>query len=169
MVYRVGPTYLSQFLQEVDIFRGLPERHFDRIAALCEERAFRIGDYLGVQNELGSSLYVIRSGEIILTIGSQDAYVVVRRAGARETLFLGTLFEPPLLLATGRASTDGEALVIPRVRLLELCELEPKIGMHIFRAACGVLVNRYRYALDRLMESANHSVDVNPSWKGAEV
>ena len=46
MVYRVGVKHLSHFLGEVDIFQSLSERHLDRIAALCEEREFKAGDFV---------------------------------------------------------------------------------------------------------------------------
>ena len=169
MVYRVGVRHLSRFLQEVDIFQGLSERHLDRIAALCEESSFGEGDFLGVQNQPGSQLYVIRRGRVTATIGSEQTNIVVRTLVERETFPLAVLFEPPLMVTTARAASDGEALMIPRVRLMELCDLEPRIGMHIYKAACGILVSRYRYALQELAESINPAVHVSPSWSGTEV
>ena len=169
MVYRVGVRHLSQFLGDVDIFQGLSERNLDRIASLCEESSFRRGDYLGVQNESGNLLYIIRDGEVTATTGSEETNVVVRTVRERETFPLAILFEPPLMVTTARAATDGEALVIPRVRLMELCDLEPRIGMRIYRAACGILVNRYRYALHKLAESIIPATHVSPPGRGAEV
>ena len=59
--------------------------------------------------------------------------------------------------------------MIPRVRFMELCELEPRIGMHIYKAVCGVLMSRYRYTLERLAESLDPASQLDPAWKGAEV
>ena len=169
MVYRVDVKHVTNFLHEVDIFRGLAERQLDRIAGLCEEWSFRTGDYLGVQNEQGSRLYVIRYGEITVTTTTDEMDVVVRTVRERETLPVAVLFEPPLLVTTARAATDGEALVIPRVRLLELCELDPKIGMHVYKSVCGILMNRYRYTLHRLSGMADLTISINSLADGAEV
>lgn len=169
MVYRVGVSHIRNFLQEVDIFQELPERHLDRIAALCDEWSFKEGDYLGRQDERGDRIYIIRKGEIIVTTGSQDTYVVVRTVHEGETFPIAALFKPPLLITTTRAATDGEAFVIPRVKLLELCELEPGIGMHIFKSGCEILMHRYRYTLQRLSEAVSPAIHINPSWEGAEV
>ncbi len=169
MVYRVGVGHITNFLREVDIFQELPERYLDRIAALCDEWSFKEGDYLGFQDERGERLYIIRKGEIVVTTGSQETDVVVRTVREREAFPIAALFKPPLLVTTTRAATDGEAFVIPRVRLLELCELEPRIGMHIFKASCEILMHRYRYTLQRLSEAVNPAEHINPEWEGAEV
>ena len=149
MVYRVAVSHLVQFLEGVDIFHGLSERHLERVAALCEERGFTEGDCLGVQNEPGNCLYVIRDGEITASSESQEKKVVVRTVKPYEAFPVAVLFDPPLLVTTAHAATDGEALVIPRAQLLELFELEPRVGMHIYRGVCGILTGRYRYALER--------------------
>jgi CRP-like cAMP-binding protein len=169
MVYRVGVGHITRFLQDVDIFRGLSDRHLERVAALCNDYAFSEGDYLTVQDEPGDRLYVIQSGSVTATTGRDGARVVVRTVRERETFPVAALFEPPILITTTRAAVDGSALVIPRVNLMELCEIEPTIGLHIYRAACSVLSNRYRYALHRLEDSMTSPVQLDPHWSGTEI
>ena len=169
MVYRTNVRYISHFLREVDMFSGLSERNLDRIASLCEEVTIAPGEHLGMQDELGSRLYIIRDGEITVTVGSQDTDVVVRTVRGRETFPIAILMEPPILVTTTQAVTEVNAYVVPRVRLMELCELEPEIGMHIYRASCGIIMNRYRYTLAMLSDSAGHPTRLNPVWRGAEV
>ena len=169
MVYRVGVQHISAFLQEVDIFRGLSDRHIQRIAAVSKEARFSAGDYLGIQNEMGSELYVIRRGRVAVTTGGDDAKIVVRTVSERETVPVAVLFEPPLMVTTARAATDGDAIVMPRVGLMELFDIEPAIGVHIYKAACSVVASRYRYALNRLANSIGAPVQLDPRWRGAEV
>ena len=168
MVYRSPAALVTHFLSEVDLFRGLSARHIERVAALCEEVRFEAGDYLGYQDELGDRLYVVREGEVTATTGARDKPVAVRTVTPREAFPVAILFNPPKQVTTARAATDGAAFAIPRVRLLELCELEPRIGLHIFSAACGILASRYRYALDRLSEAAP-AEDGPESWVGGEL
>ena len=160
---------MTDFLQEVDVLRGLSERHLNRIAALCEEPAFQKGDNLGDQDALGHQIYIIRSGEITATTGAQDKSLVVRTVRERETFPVAALFEPLIQITNARAATDGTAFVIPRVRLIELCELEPRIGLHIYRAACQILVNRYRYALNRLADAHDGNLEISSSRTGGEL
>ena len=169
MVYRVNVKHISRFLQEVDVFQGLSERHLDRIAALCDEETFKQGDFLTKRDDMGTKLYVLRSGELKVSAGSQDSDVVVRTLHEKETFPLAIFMEPPTLITTNEAITDIEAYVMPRVRLLELCELETRIGLHIYKASFSILMNRYRYKLAELAESLNLTAQINPAWKGAEV
>ena len=169
MVYRTNVSYITHFLREVDMFSGLSERNLDRIASLCEEHTFAPEEHLGMQDERGTRLYVIRDGEITVTVGSQDTGVVVRTVRGRETFPIAVLMEPPILVTTTQAVTEVNAYVIPRVRLMELCELEPEIGMHIYRASCSIIMNRYRYTLAMLSDSVGHPTRLNPVWRGAEV
>lgn len=169
MVYRVGVRHLSHFLKEVDIFQGLSEDHLDRIASISREHSFNAGDHLSIQDELGSQLYVIRNGEVEVTTKSGNVEVVVRQMQPHETLPVAILFEPPTMVTTAKAITNGEALAISRVGLLELCELEPRIGMHIYKAVCGILMSRYRYTLHKVVGSMSSSAQIDPQWGGTEV
>ena len=169
MVYRVNVEHISRFLQEVDVFQGLSERHLLRIASLCEEESFSAGELLTTRDEKGTKLYIMRSGELKVSTGSQDSDVVVRTLHEKETFPLAILMEPPTLVTTNEAITDIETYVMSRVRLLELCELETRIGLHIYKASFSILMNRYRYTLSELADSVSSGTRVNPAWKGAEV
>jgi len=169
MVYKTGVQHVTDFLQDVDVLRGLSERHLDRVAALCEETSFTKGDNLGDQNSLGHQIYIVRSGEVTATTGAQDKSLVVRTVREHQTFPVAALFEPPMQITNARAATDGTAFVIPRVRLIELCELEPRIGLHIYRAACRILMSRYRYTLDRLADAHDSGIEISSSRSGGEL
>ena len=149
MVYRVAPSHTVQFLESVDIFRGLTGRDLERVAALCQEWTFSAGDSLGVQNEPGAGLYIVRNGEVTATHESPEKSVVVRTMKPREAFPVAVLFDPPILVTTTHAATDGDGIVIPGSQLRELFELEPRVGMHVYRAVCGILAGRYRHTLER--------------------
>ena len=151
MVYRVAASDTVRFLEEVDIFRGLPERDLERVAALCQGWDFSEGDTLGVQSEPGSRLYIVREGEVTATHESPETSVVVRTMKPYQAFPVAVLFDPPLLVTTTHAATPGSGLVIPRAQLRELFELEPRVGMHVYRAVCGILASRYRYTLERFV------------------
>ena len=93
MVYRVAPSHTVQFLEGVDIFRGLPNQDLERVAALCQEWTFSEGDSLGVQNEPGSLIYIVRDGEVTATNESPEASVVVRTMNPLEAFPVAVLFD----------------------------------------------------------------------------
>jgi len=169
MVYKTGVRHVTEFLREVDVLKGLSERHLDRISALCEETEFKEGDNLGDQDEPGHQIYIIRSGQIKATTGAQDKSLVVRTVREHETFPVAALFDPPIQITNARAFTDGTAFVIPRVKLIELCELEPRIGLHIYRAGCRILVSRYRYALNRLADEHGANLEISANRVGGEL
>lgn len=168
MLYRSPAAIVTHFLTEVDLFHGLSMRHIERVAALCEDFEFREGDYLGHQDELGDRLYVVRTGEVTATTGAREKSLAVRTVRVHEAFPVAIFFNPPTLVTTSQAATDGSAFVIPRVRLMELCQLEPRIGLHVFSNACGILASRYRYTLDRLADVVS-GVDIPPTGDGGEV
>ena len=149
MVYRVARSHTVQFLESVDIFRGLTGPDLERVAAICHEWNFRAGDALGAQNEPGSILYIVRSGEVTATHESPEKSVVVRTMRPREAFPVAVLFDPPVLVTTTHAATDGDGFVIPGSQLRELFDLEPRVGMHVYRTVSGILAGRYRRTLER--------------------
>ena len=169
MVYKTGVRHVTNFLQEVDILRGLSERHLDRISALCEETDFNKGDNLGDQDAPGHKIYIVRSGEVKATTGAKDKSLVVRAVRECETFPVAALFDPPIQITNARAATDGTAFTIPRVQLIELCELEPRIGLHIYRAACRILVSRYRHTLNRLADEYSDNIELSFNRAGGEL
>ena len=169
MVYRINVQHISRFLEEVDVFRGLSERHLHRIAALCEEETFSAGERITTRDERATKLYVLRSGELKVSTGSRDSDVVVRTLHEKEAFPLAILMEPPTLVTTNEAITDIEAYAMSRARLLELCELETRIGLHIYKASFAILMNRYHYTLAELADSISSETRINHAWTGAEV
>ena len=149
MVYRVASSHTVQFLESVDIFHGLTAPDLERVAAICQEWTFRAGEPLGAQDEPGSLLYIVRRGEVTATHESPGKSVVVRTMRPHEAFPVASLFDLPVLVTTTRAATDGDGFVIPGAQLRELFDLEPRVGMHVYRAVCGILADRYRRTLER--------------------
>ncbi len=132
------------------------------------EETFQSGELLTTRDDKGDKLYVLRSGQLKVSTGSR-ATDVVRTRYEKETFPLAILMEPPTLVTTNEAITEVETYVMPRVRLLELCELETRIGLHIYKASFAILMSRYRYILSELADSVSSKERINPAWKGAEV
>ena len=71
----------------------------------------------------------------------------MRTAHAGETVPLAVIIDPPVLVTTVEAASDGEVFAIPRKRLLDLFEKQPLIGFQVYRAAAKAFEHRYRMTL----------------------
>ena len=151
MAERDEMAWLCQRLRESDVFEGLTD-HELRLVASCGQRQRVIaGERLAHAGGRGDNVYVILEGELRLLTRGEEGELPVRSAHAGETVPLAVLLEPPLLVTTVEAAAAGEVFVIPRLRLLELFDLQPMIGLQVYRAAAKVFEGRYRKTLDGLV------------------
>lgn len=141
---------LVLFLREVDIFQSLTDHELRTIAGICVRRRFSPGDFFAREGTRGDHLYVIMSGQVRLSSKSEGDHLALRTIREGESVPLASLLEPPLLITTAEAIEPVEALVIDRGTLLRFCDLQPMMGMHIYRAIAGVLAHRYRVTLQQI-------------------
>lgn len=135
-------------LRETDIFEGLTDAELGYVAAISRRRKVHAGERLAEGGSRGETLFVVLEGDLVLlTHGPQET--PVRTAHAGESVPLAVIIEPPVLVTTVEAASDGEVLAIPRKRLLDLFENQPLIGLRVYRAAAKSFEQRYRMTLDR--------------------
>lgn len=60
------------FLSKVPLFRQLPEEEYPLLAEACEPRAFKPGEVVIRQGDIGKEFFVIRSGEASVHIADED-------------------------------------------------------------------------------------------------
>ncbi len=140
-------SWLCERLRESDVFEGLTDDELRLVAAIGERRQVAAGQRLASAGSRGESLFLILKGEIRLlshTAGEDP----VRVAHAGETVPLAAIIDPPVLVTTAEAATDGEVFAIPRAPLLDLLETQPMIGLQVYRAAAKSFEHRYRQTLD---------------------
>lgn len=141
-------TWFRDRLRETDVFEGLTDNELRYIAAIGHREKVSAGQRLAEGGSRGDTLFVILQGELRLLTHTLPE-VPVRRAHAGEAVPLAVIIDPPVLVTTVEAATDGEILAIPRRRLLDLLEKKPLIGYQVYRAAAKQFEHRYRMTLDR--------------------
>ena len=137
-------------LRESDIFEGLTDHELRMVASIGERRSVAAGERLARAGSRGDHRFLILNGEFrLLTHGHEE--IPVRMAHAGETVPLAVIIDPPVLVTTIEAITAGEVFAIPRMRLLELFDVQPMIGLQVYRAASKSFEHRYRKSLDGLV------------------
>ncbi len=141
-------------LQQTEIFFEFAPEQLDRVAALCTEKRFGVGDMVFEENSASDELYVIAAGEVDILV---DPSLVGDRAGAPSrpttiaTLRRGQCFGEVALVDQGlrsasarSASHETRLLVIPRQALMDLCERDPALGFRLMRNLAADLATKIR-------------------------
>lgn len=133
----------ASILKQADIFYDLAVSELEQIAALCQERRFNLGQIIFEENSASDELYLIAQGEVDIQVDPAlvaDANARPARPITLITLRRGQIFgeialvDQGLRSATARsAAKDTMVLVIPRDKLMALCERDPQLGFRIMR------------------------------------
>ena len=157
-------------LADIDFLRGLESQDLQKVAALSLMTTVPHGTVLGRQNEQGRSVFMVLRGEAELTAHTPQGEVAIRIAGRHESFPLTSLIGTEPLITTATAMTEELQLIqIPCEVLKDLCDGEPRIGLHIYRAIAQILGSRYRTTLARLTTNLDETVqDIASSRESRE-
>jgi CRP/FNR family cyclic AMP-dependent transcriptional regulator len=139
-------------LKQADIFYELTTTQLELIASVCEERHYQTGDIIIAENSVGEELYVIANGEVEIQV---DSALITggQSTGLRTiaTLRRGQSFGEVALVDEGRRSAaarcaqhDTHLIVIPRDKLMLLCDTYPQLGYRLMRNLAADLAMKIR-------------------------
>lgn len=151
---------LVNFLKQSDIFYQFTPTQLELVANLCQEVVFNSGDIIFRENSASTELYVIVQGEVDILINSglnsdsrevRGAPVAHLRRG--QSFGEIALVDEGLRSATARASQrDTRLLVIPRDKLIMLCETYPQLGYRLMNNLAADLAMKIRNTDLRIRE-----------------
>jgi CRP/FNR family transcriptional regulator, cyclic AMP receptor protein len=127
-------------LQSHYLFGDLDPHHIDRLASCIVEKSVRRGALIFAKDDLGSSLFAIRTGTAKMTVPSTDGHEVVVNLVTKGDIF------GEIALLDGRPRTtdavaisDCEMFVIERRDFLPLVRKDPEIALKLIDIVCGRL------------------------------
>lgn len=147
-------TEYLNILRQTDIFYDLTEPQLEMVAALCSEVTSRAGEVIFEENSASDELYVIASGDVDILVNpaliqsttgqpSRPLTIVTLRRG--QTFGEIALVDQGLRSASARcASKRTRLLVIPRDRLIKLCDNYPDLGYRLMRNIAADLAFKIR-------------------------
>jgi CRP-like cAMP-binding protein len=153
-------TALVNFLKQSDIFYQFTSTQLEMVANLCQEVVFNAGDMIFRENSSSKELYVIAQGEVDILInpggtgnGSGDEDAVVARLRRGQSFGEVALVDEGLRSASARsAQKDTRLLVIPRDKLIMLCETYPQLGYRLMYNLAADLAMKIRNTDLRIRE-----------------
>jgi CRP-like cAMP-binding protein len=147
----------ANILRQADIFYDLSESQLETVAELCSEITPKAGEIIFEESSASDELYVIAGGEVDI----QVSLVPIRPARAKlaapatlltiVTLRRGQTFGEVALVDEGLrsasarcASKKARLLVIPRDRLIRLCDSHTNLGYRLMRNIAADLAFKIR-------------------------
>ena len=151
---------ILMFLKQSDIFYQFTQTQLELVANLSTEKIFHAGETIFEENNSSKELYVIVQGEINILVDPG----LVGNKGKSEKIVIATLrrgqsFGEIALVDEGLRSATAEArdkdtrlLVIPRDKLIMLCDTYPQLGYRLMYNLAADLAMKIRNTDLRIRE-----------------
>lgn len=153
-------------LNQADIFDELTNTQLELIGSICSERHYQAGDVIFEENTPGDEMYIIVNGEVEIQV--DPALIGSESAGAHTiaTLRRGQSFGEVSLVDQGLRSAsarcakqDTQLIVIPRDKLMLLCDTYPQLGYKLMRNLAADLAMKIRHTDLQVREQLTWSHD----------
>src|SRR5881392_4233803 len=115
-------------LRRSDLFRFLPDEHFEKIRPLLREERHDFGDLIVKQGDPASAFYILISGRarVVKSGANNGEEIVLATLRPGDSFGEAALTEGGTRTATVRCSTSVEVLRLDRAEFLALTETAPE-------------------------------------------
>ena len=165
-------TSIVTYLKQADIFYQLTQTQLELIANICREVVYSAGQVVFEENSTSKELYVIAHGEVDIVV---NPAIIAGRIPTKipEKVVIATLkrgqcfgevalVDEGLRSATTRAAVkDTHLLVIPRDKLILLCETYPQLGYRLMYNLAADLAMKMRNTDMKIREKADNRQQSN--------
>jgi len=129
------------FIQEVELFKGIPSHIIDEIAEIVTEESYPAGHVLFREGDFADYLYILEEGELDLTIkkGKQLSFPVDKTG---SVFGWSSLVEPNLYTAKAECVKESRVIKIDADRLMRVFQKHPAEGLTIMKRLAGVIATR---------------------------
>jgi CRP/FNR family transcriptional activator FtrB len=154
------PHPRKPFLKKISLFASLPEDSLSRIAEIAGLQRFSNHAYLFREGEDPDFIYCLVEGGVVLVGGSGDREAVVEFFGPGESVLLPAALLGLPYLVGARATSDGQALLVPAHALRRMVDSDVALAAQCARVLAGhwrVLISQIkeiktRNALERVAQ-----------------
>lgn len=144
---------IVNFLKQSDIFYQFTPTQLELVANLCQEANFQKGELIFKENTGSKELYIIVQGEVDIFVdpslisaedlGSENEVIATLRRG--QSFGEVALVDEGLRSASAcAAGADTRLLIIPRDKLIMLCDTYPQLGYRLMYNLAADLAMKIR-------------------------
>src|SRR5437660_258440 len=141
-------------LRRSDLFRFLPDEHFEKIRPLLQEERHDFGDLIVKQGEPASAFYILISGRarVVKSGSSTGEEIVLGTLRPGDSFGEAALTEGGTRTATVRCSTSVEVLRLDRAEFQALTETAPELKEHMQVTRRARTLQSFLYEFSKLLE-----------------
>ena len=140
------------YLKKIDLFAPLPEASLARLAEVAGLQRFSNHGYLFREGEEPDFIYCFVEGGIVLIGGADGQEAVIEFFGPGESVLLPAALLGQPYLVSARATSDGQALLIPAGKLRQLIDEDVALAAQCAR----VLSRHWRVLINQIKEIKTH-------------
>lgn len=152
---------IVNFLKQCDIFYQFTPTQLELVANVCQEATFQKDDLIFKENSGSKELYVVVKGEVDIVVdpslvgtmqeGMENRVIATMRRG--QSFGEVALVDEGLRSASACASQpDTRLLIIPRDKLVMLCDTYPQLGYRLMYNLAADLAMKMRNTDLRIRE-----------------
>jgi len=149
----VSTAAIVNFLKQSDIFYQFTPTQLELVANLCQEATFQKNDLIFKENSGSKELYIIAQGEVDIFVdpslvgavdaGSENEVIATLRRG--QSFGEVALVDEGLRSASACATSDDtRLLIVPRAKLIMLCDTYPQLGYRLMYNLAADLAMKIR-------------------------
>jgi CRP/FNR family cyclic AMP-dependent transcriptional regulator len=157
----VSTVTIVNFLKQCDIFFQFTPMQLELVANICQEATYQRDDLIFKENSSSKELYVIMQGEVDIVVdpslvgtmeeGVENRVIATMRRG--QSFGEVALVDEGLRSASACASQrDTRLLIIPRDKLIMLCDTYPQLGYRLMYNLAADLAMKMRNTDLRIRE-----------------
>jgi CRP/FNR family transcriptional regulator, cyclic AMP receptor protein len=157
----VSTSSIVNFLKQCDIFYQFTPTQLELVANICQEVMYQKDDLIFRENSGSKELYVIVNGEVDIVVdpslvgtledGIENRVIATMRRG--QSFGEVALVDEGLRSASACASQkDTHLLIIPRDKLIMLCDTYPQLGYRLMYNLAADLAMKIRNTDLRIRE-----------------
>ena len=141
-----------EVLQRSPIFRELNDQQLQKVAGMCHEEVFQIGESLCKQGRTQEKLFLIVDGlvGIYIELGPMS-HRQVQSASNYDIVGWTAMIPPYRNHGAARAIETTKTLGFIGLELAELCAIDPTIGCRLHRGLAGAIGERLHNAYTQLV------------------
>jgi CRP-like cAMP-binding protein len=145
------PLNVKTLIERNSLFRGLPHKTIDRVAALATRRSYEENTIIFMRGDPGDSLCGVVTGRVRISAsraGGKEVFLNIMEPG--DAFGEIALLDGSPRTATATATARTELMILQREAFFALLRTEPQLAEHLIQLLC----KRVRWTAEQMEDSA---------------
>jgi CRP-like cAMP-binding protein len=145
------PLNVKTLIERNSLFRGLPHKTIDRVAALATRRSYEENTIIFMRGDPGDSLCGVVTGRVRISAsraGGKEVFLNIMEPG--DAFGEIALLDGSPRTATATALARTELMILQRDAFFALLRTEPQLAEHLIQLLC----KRVRWTAEQMEDSA---------------